>query len=169
MNELEYQMLEADLRKLRAAKAPDTLLTRLARAKPQARSTIQRAENATPASSWFWGRVLLRWLPPIAAVSALALTAIVAVRKGEHRETPAVAAVQAPTSAHETLNADEVVIDHDLVSSFDAVAELPTGEPVRFECREWAERVMFRDTGKGIAVERSRPRLEVLPVALEVY
>ena len=56
-----------------------------------------------------------------------------------------------------------------MVASFDAVARLPGGEPVRFRCREWADDVVVRDPARGIVIERRTPRLEVVPVSIETY
>jgi hypothetical protein len=68
-----------------------------------------------------------------------------------------------------TLKADEVVIDRKLLASFDTVANLPDGEPVRFRCREWVDAVTLRDSGRGVEVEQRTPRLEVVPVSFETY
>jgi len=67
------------------------------------------------------------------------------------------------------IKADDVEIDQRLVSSFDAVAQLPSGLPVRFRCREWADEVVLRDTARGIVIEQRAPRLEVVPVSFEMY
>jgi hypothetical protein len=60
-------------------------------------------------------------------------------------------------------------IDRQLVSAFDAIAELPGGEPVRFHCRQWSDKMVFHDLDRGITVERSTPRLEIIPVRFETY
>jgi hypothetical protein len=71
--------------------------------------------------------------------------------------------------AEPALKADNVELDQQLVASFDAVARLPSGQPVRFRCREWADAVVMRDSASGIVVEQRTPRLEVVPVSFETY
>jgi hypothetical protein len=68
-----------------------------------------------------------------------------------------------------TSKPNAVQVDHALVSSFDAVAELPDGEPVRFRCRKWMDDVVMRDPSSGVVIEHSSPRLEVVPVRFETY
>ena len=72
-------------------------------------------------------------------------------------------------SAVRPANTDEIEIGRTLVATFDAVAELPSGEPVRFRCQEWADTTVFRDRARGIAIERSTPRLEIVPISFETY
>lgn len=67
------------------------------------------------------------------------------------------------------LKADSVQIDRQLVASFDAVARLPGGEPIRFRCREWVDEVVLQDKARGLVVEQRAPRLEVIPVRFETY
>ena len=67
------------------------------------------------------------------------------------------------------LKADEVKIDQRLVSSFDAVARLPSGEPVRFRCENWMDEFVLSDKSRGVVVENRKPRFEVLPVGYETY
>jgi hypothetical protein len=74
-----------------------------------------------------------------------------------------------PELASTPVKADDVRIDQQLVSTFDAVALLPTGEPVRFRCREWMDEVVLRDSRRGVEVARRVPRVEVVPVRFETY
>jgi hypothetical protein len=67
------------------------------------------------------------------------------------------------------LKADDVQVREQLVSSFDAVAKLPTGEPVRFRCQKWVDQVVLRDKKRGVVIEQRTPRLEVVPVGFETY
>jgi hypothetical protein len=62
-----------------------------------------------------------------------------------------------------------VQVNQELVSSFDVVAKLPTGEPVRFRCRRWKDQLVVTDKNSGIAIEESNPRVEVVPVRFETY
>jgi hypothetical protein len=76
----------------------------------------------------------------------------------------------APVAADKpVLKADDVEFDQQLVASFDAVARLPSGQPVRFRCREWSDEVVLRDSVSGIVIEQRTPRLEVVPVSFETY
>jgi hypothetical protein len=67
------------------------------------------------------------------------------------------------------LKADSVQIDEQLVGAFDAVGRLPSGEPVRFHCREWMDNVVLRDKTRGVVIEQRTPRVEVVPVRFETY
>ena len=77
--------------------------------------------------------------------------------------------LQRSAVAEPALKADKVELDQQLVASFDAVARLPSGQPVRFRCREWADAVVLSDSASGIVVEQRTPRLEVVPVSFETY
>ena len=66
-------------------------------------------------------------------------------------------------------NADAVQLSQELVSDFEAVGELPSGEPVRFHCREWNDTAVFHDSRRGLVIEQKVPRLEVVPVGFETY
>jgi len=56
-----------------------------------------------------------------------------------------------------------------LVATFDAVGQLPDGEPIRLRCRQWRDEVILRDSARGVVIERQSPRLEVVPVKFETY
>ena len=67
------------------------------------------------------------------------------------------------------MKADNVEIVEQLVATFDAVAHLPDGAPVRFRCSEWFDDVVLRDSSRGILIQHRMPRLEVEPVSFETY
>jgi hypothetical protein len=67
------------------------------------------------------------------------------------------------------LIADSVKVDEELVSSFDVVAKLPSGEPVRFRCQKWNDQLVVTDTNRGVEITQSSPRVEVVPVRFETY
>jgi len=67
------------------------------------------------------------------------------------------------------LMANAVHVDHSLLASFDTVAQLPNGEPVRFHCRKWQDDVVVHDDANGVVVSQSTPRVEVVPVRFETY
>jgi hypothetical protein len=65
--------------------------------------------------------------------------------------------------------ADDVQIAQDLVSSFDTLAKLPGGEPVRFRCRQWVDKITLSDNTHGLVYEQRTPRVEIIPVGFETY
>jgi hypothetical protein len=65
--------------------------------------------------------------------------------------------------------ADDVKIEHDLVSSFDTLARLPGGEPVRFRCNQWLDEVTFSNKAQGLVLQERTPRLEIVTVGFETY
>jgi hypothetical protein len=87
-----------------------------------------------------------------------------AVPAGEHSENH-----PAPATAIAPLRADNVQFDRELVSAFDAVAQMPDGEPVRLRCREWMDRMVLSDRERGLVVEQRVPHVEVVPVRFETY
>ena len=156
MSDCDHELFEAELRKLAPAPPPAELMAKLAAAIPQP-STL------SPQPSW---HLLLRWLVPATAATALAAALLVwwsSNPGGQRRGRPAVALLQTASKA------DNIEIDRQLVAAFDAVARLPDGQPVRFRCREWADAVVLRDPARGLVIESRTPRLEVVPVSLETY
>lgn len=178
MNDKELEFLEAQLRSVRPAQPPVDFLQRLKSAAPvpvanrQAQTAAavppgprQRtaahekfsASEATIRPGWL--PLLLRWLVPAAAVLVVA-----AIIWRTNLPSP-----RPPQTASTPMKADDVRIDRELVSAFDAVALLPSGEPVRFRCREWMDEVVLRDSRRGVEVKRRVPRVEVVPVRFETY
>jgi len=178
LNDNELERLEAELQSVRPAVPPLDFMRRLktevpalvaerrvqvAPATPSARAEIPvepemvRASEAGVWSSWL--PLVLRWLAP--AVAVVVLGAIV-----WRANLPASRPSQ---TASDPVRADDVQIDQQLVSSFDTVATLPSGEPVRFRCREWMDEVVLRDSRRGFEVARRVPRVEVVPVSFETY
>lgn len=156
MSERDDQLLEAELQRLLPARPPAKLMARLTAALPQP-STL----NPQPLCWLFF-----RWLAPAAAVVGLvgALLWWLATAQVEPRlAKPATALIKASPKA------DAVEIDRQLVALFDAVAELPNGQPVRFRCREWTDEVVWRDPARGLVIESRTPRLEVVPIRFETY
>ena len=154
MNEREHDQMERDLQRLKPAKSPQDFLDRMMAAIPV--EPAPKPQGRVRESSWSgeWWLPWLRWLAPVSAVGLVVFVSV----------------YQFPWAIHEGgLKADEVQLNHKLVSSFDAVAELPTGEPVRFRVQEWSDESGFQDSARGLVVERSTPRMEVVPVAIETY
>ena len=160
----EPELLEAELRRLKPAQPPEEFLARLVAARPGLPAPRETRWSAFSRCGDWWR--LLRWLAPgVAAVAAfVALWAVRVADPTPGRQGPTVAA-----RAKGMLKADDVLIDRHLVATYDAVAQLPGGEPVRFRCREWADGVVWRDTARGVEIEQRTPRLEIVPVRFETY
>jgi len=108
---------------------------------------------------------LWRWLAPGMAV-ALAVAAMLSERTKLSRAS---SAEQKPADAVHGLKANDVQVDQELVSSYDVVAKLPGGEPVRFRCQAWRDQWSVTDTNRGVEIVQYNPRVEVVPVRFETY
>jgi hypothetical protein len=159
MNDCDQELFEAELRKLAPARPPAELMARLTASGP---APVPRPSTLNTQPSW---RLLLRWLAPAGAVAAVVVLVVWWPSGHEDRQN----SNQQMAAAQPALKADNVEFDQQLVASFDAVARLPSGQPVRFRCREWADAVVLRDSASGIEVEQRTPRLEVVPVSFETY
>ena len=182
MNDLEQNEFERDLRRLKPARLPHNLLARLqrstdalARPTPAGASRADRnvrAPDGTAAAHgqtsgrrgplWLWPRVLA----PAAAVAVL-------LGAWWHRHPvppgPGRGIERVSKAAALPIEAGQVEIARELVGTFDALARLPDGEPIRLRCREWRDNVVLSDLGRGVVVERERPRIEVVAVNFETY
>ena len=152
---------EAELSRLKPAAPPTEFLVRLQKVQPlatPARSVISPRPN-------FVSRVFaLRWLVPAAALAIFGLLVWRIILP-----SPPASHDQRPVAAAPTLKADEVQIDRELVATYEAVARLPGGEPVRLRCREWVDQVVWEDKARGLVVEQRTPRIELIPVRFETY
>ena len=160
MSDSELEMLENELKKLKPARLREESLARLAGA---------RLEGRAPASpshtSWFeYWRPRIAWLA--AATAAAAIMALVVTRDAGPQVTGKRPSTSEPNPA---LKADKVEVDENLVTAFDAVAQLPDGEPVRLRCRQWMDEVKMSDSARGVSIERKVPRLEVVSVKYDTY
>ena len=163
MNEFGNEPLEAELQQLKPAAPPEDFMARLANA-PLATGAALMPWFSPQAGT---GRVsrLLRWLAP--ATAAGALLAVVLIR--QLNATADKSSGARPSGIEPMVRADNVEIDRQLVATFDTVAQLPDGEPVRFRCSEWLDDVVLRDSARGILIEHRMPHLEIVPVGFEVY
>jgi hypothetical protein len=155
--------LEEELQKLQPAAARQEFNSRLADSLPSSR---------TPGPSelgWLGGsRALLRLLlrvavPAFAAVLLVALVIRQAHPPAKTGNTPSAGTTGA------ALKADDVEISQQFVATFDAVACLPDGEPMRFRCSQWIDDVEVRDSARGIVIQRQTPRVEIVPVGFDIY
>lgn len=161
MNDQEQERYEAELRRTPPARLPEHFMARLLAAKPLA--VPARAAPPQPAAGRFAWWSLWRWLAPAMALAAAGLLV------GRAHFNPASSAEKKPLAAAYGLKADGVQVDEELVSSFDVVARLPGGEPVRFRCRKWRDQWVVTDKARGVEIEQSSPRVEVVPVRFETY
>ena len=163
MNDLEEAKLESELRRIHPAQPPRVFMAKLVASRP---GQPPRREPSTVrvnrVSNW---DLVMRWLFP---ATALLVFSVFCWRLG-FVPASGPTRLRNPAATAAALKADDVQIAHELVSSFDAVARLPSGEPVRFRCRQWMDQVVFSDKDRGIAVEERRPRVEVIPVRFETY
>jgi hypothetical protein len=164
MTEFDPERFEAELRKLEPAVPPEELRCRLDELKPNRLDW----ENSRSSSGEGTGGFLARFWWSIATAAALGIAVAVLyphhstpLQKTSHPLLTRVAQSQA--------KADQIEIDQQLLSVFDAIARLPSGEPVRFHCREWMYGIVLRDSARGFVLERQMPRLEVVPVRFETY
>jgi len=157
----EPELFESELRRLKPARLPGEFESRLRMQpppssrefEPQRRLQVWRSRW----SSW------LRWLAPgMAVVVGLLLVGSRLNRDGD--PVPSKPAVSVPA-----FKADQVEIDRQLLGSFDAVADMPDGEPVRFRFQQWMEAVTLRDSVRGVEVVQRTPRIQVVPVSFATY
>ena len=157
----EQEQFESELRRVAPAPVPADLMDRLRSSKTFS-LTASRPEprRGHRMIDIFMG---LRWL---VAATSVVVAAILFLRL----ESPPDSAARKSNSAASPANqANAVQVDHALVNSFDAVAELPSGEPVRFRCSQWRDDVVMRDPSHGMVIEQSIPRMEVVAVRFETY
>ena len=175
MSEFDPKQMESDLQALKPAQAPpeilDRILLQLARRPESIAKTV-------PKHSWpfSWRKLALWWIPATAAgVAAAILFGLPGYRWSIKSQAPHAKIYSSALSAdpavpkEEVLRADKVEIERQLVANFDAIGKLSTGEPVRFRCEQWLDKVQLRDSAAGMVIERTVPRLEIVPIRFETY
>ena len=171
MTDQEQEDFERQLRQTKLARLPEDFAARLLAVEQQLNRGIESAPPAASFSDYFQSlRLALRWLIP-ATAAALAVTVV------WHDSAPFASGPSGSTSGLQKsaglnaplLKADDVKIDQRLVSSFDAVARLPGGEPVRFRFENWMDQVVLSDKSRGLVVENRKPRVEVVAMGYETY
>lgn len=165
MTDREQQEFEAALRGTRPVKLPEELRSRLLAAAPPKKA---RSAPPWPALAVLgWLRVLRLALPAAAVV----LIAAVVVWRNAFPSKSIEPGSKSSSSilASTPLKADDVKIQHDLVSSFDTLARLPGGEPVRFRCNQWLDEITFSNKAQGLVFQERTPRLEIVTVGFETY
>jgi hypothetical protein len=160
----EQELFETELKRLKPARPPEEFMARLAAGGPVWAGPKTRGKSRLATTARFaW----LRWLVPLTPLAAAAcLVVLVLGRDTADNSKPKRDSVA--TAAASPLKAKDVEIEQRLVASFDALARLPDGAPLRLRCRQWSDKVVV-DSGKGVVIEQTQPRLEVIPVSFEIY
>jgi hypothetical protein len=161
VNEHELERYEAELRRTPPARLPEHFMARLQASKPCPEPARRTPIEAAPEWTRWWR--LGRWLAPAMAVAVVGLL----LARGKFNSESI--ADKKPLVAAYGLKADDVQVDQELVSSFDVVATLPGGQPVRFRCRQWKDQLVVTDKSRGVEIEQNSPRVEVVPVRFETY
>ena len=160
----EHELLEAELSRLKPAEPPKEFMARLEGLLPAAPAPAKPARPLISPARFWWQ--LARWLAPATAGVALIVAALVWLPFKPATETgrpgPRIAAKSGPKP-------DDVQIDRQLVAAYDAVAQMPDGEPVRFRCQQWMDEVVLNDAARGLRIEQRTPRFEVVAAKLETY
>ncbi len=163
MNEFETEQIETELKQLKPAPPPENFIARCTEVLSP--NIHYRRMGPVGAPARVTPLRLFRWLAPITAAAALTVLFFI-----KHFNTfTKVPPPTNPRQAGQPMKADNVEIVQQLVATFDAVAHLPSGEPVRFRCSEWFDDVVLRDSSQGISIQHRVPRLEVEPVRFETY
>ncbi len=164
MTDYDPEMLEAELKRLKPAKPPQNFMVGLNAVIRPTPSKVKRRLAPIPSTPIGWQ--LLRWLSPATAGAALIGAALLWWPSKPDLET-ARSGVVPP--AKTSLEPNAVQIDREWVGAYDAVAELPGGEPVRFRCQEWMDAVVLRDAASGVRVEQRTPRFEIVAARLDTF
>jgi hypothetical protein len=164
MNDFSDQSFEAELQRLRPTPPPPELMAALERV-PHTLDAPALSRREPSIASWI-GKCRF-WLL-VSSAAALVIAFGIIIRQGAPSPHPGSKPI-ASAPPQPLLEANQVEIDRHLITAFDAVATLPSGEPIRFQCREWMDEIVLRDPARGLVIERQAPRLEVIPVKFETY
>jgi hypothetical protein len=156
MNDDEQQRYEELLRRAQPARPSEEFMARLRNSRP--------APEPPRPRTFVGGLNWSRWLAPVAAAAFVGL--LIARARFVH---PGTVTGHATPLAVYGLKVDDLRVDEELVSSFDVVAQLPDGVPVRFRCQKWQDQWVASDTNHGVQIEENNPRVEVTPLRFETY
>lgn len=166
MSDHDREKFEAQLRRIKPAALPEDFNARLLAAQPKRDGVLESVTIVSVFLNYLQLlRRSLRWSIPATALIVGALVVWRESRPGGSALDSQANLAAAPA----VLTADDVKIDQQLISSFDAVARLPSGEPVRFRCENWMDEVVLSDKSKGMVVENRQPRFEVVALGFETY
>jgi hypothetical protein len=171
MTEHEEDNFERQLRQTKPAKPPENFTARLLAAEPKICTSVGSAPFAAPIPDFLRTlRLSLRLLIPATALALMTTLVWHEIRPFDGQSPISTSGSHTSTgAAAPLLKADDVKIAKRLVSSFDAVARLPGGVPVRFRCENWMDQVVLSDKSRGLVVENSKPRYEVVAMGIETY
>jgi hypothetical protein len=156
----EQDRLETSLRQIRPAAPPAELLARLRSAKP----STPAAPVARSARAFQWTQWATCWRGLIYGAPAAALLLLIGLAW-----YPASRTAGLLPAASTRGNSNDVQVGHSLLASFDTIAQMPGGAPVRFRCREWQDHVTIQDPARGMEVTETTPRVEIIPLRFETY
>jgi hypothetical protein len=168
VSDREHEEFEVELRQIKPARLPDSFAAHLRDLEPpRGAGTPEVSPPPARRPNFLY---ILRWLMPAAAV-VLITFAIWHDEPALTRPPSTVRSSPQPIAGNVPVvfKPDNVQIGQALLASFDAVATLPGGEPVRFRCRQWMDQVVLRDKSQGLLVENRTPRVEVVPLRFETY
>ena len=168
MTEHEQHEFEAELRQIKPRELPEELHACLRDLHLSVKAQAHQARSSTPASPPAFV-FLLRWLLPATALVLISAAVWHSNRPTATETSSGEGRHVATVSEAPPLKPDNIEIGKELVSSFDAVATLPGGEPVRFRCQTWMDQVVVNDKSRGLFVESRTPRVVVVPVGFESY
>jgi len=163
MTDHELETFAASLRQIKPGRLPEEFHERLRSVpwQPVVPPIAHRQPIAVTANfGWLW-----RSLIPATAAIIIAVVWLGRQSSNSTRspQTPPLA------STAPSLEVDTVEWSQELLSSFDAVATLPSGEPVRFRCQQWQNKLTLDDQKQGLLVENWSPQIVVVPVRFESY
>jgi len=166
MIDFDPQQFENELETLKPAKPSQQSLQRIrAELTYTSKFAVPSGLPATTAINW---NSIFRWFAPVTAAAAIAVLLLLHFHRTEIK-TPPKSRPVASSSTMPVLRADKVEIDRQFVADFDAVTELPNGQPLRFRCEQWLDKVRLRDSAAGLMIERTTPRVEIVPVRFDTY
>ena len=161
MTENELARFEAELKRAQPARLSEKFMAKL-RAAKRGNGALDR-ESLQSEGVWRPGWSLWAWLSSALAVIAVGF---IVVHGKLHRQLNS---IQQPLAIDYGLKADDLQVNQELISSYEVVATLPTGEPVRFRCRKWEDQLVVKDKKRGVEIQQDSPRVEVVPVRFETY
>jgi hypothetical protein len=166
MIEFDPRQFENELQTLKPAKPSQQSLQRIrAQLTQTSEPAVASRLRTTTAIKW---DSIFRWFAPAIAAAAIAVLLLLHFHRTQSKTAPDPHPV-ASASTMPVLKADKVEIDRQFVTDFDAVTELPNGQPMRFRCEQWLDKVRVRDSAAGLMIERTTPRVEIVPVRFDTY
>lgn len=163
MNDLDA--FEKELRALSPA-LPEPVSERLR----QARSSVAlKPAPATVPKPRFLSRQWYWWFAPATAVLIAGLSTWLAYRAPAPSNSQAAIPPNQNANATPAATSGGVEVASELVSDFESVTQLETGEPVRFRYMAYVDNITLEDPRSGVKWQQRSPRVEIVPVGFEIY